>query len=282
MISNSGYEAAASAATPGTAANWTATTTGSLETTAEFAGDTALTLSGYETFDHGWGDDDPELLLSDLVDVLVEKHEIERFERLWPQTIHSDPAAQGFFFLTALESSVFDSAAQAFEDFENGWGSPIDLDIVLSTPELAHAGFDGDDQEDFEDSWGFAAFTLVSVASASFDAGGMSTSTGSPGAAEKFTFKARQQVQSDVGGGTLGAVSPPLLLIAGDAVTLVAESGALPVPLLADTTYIVDSVVSNAAALAPFTGATPLALTADGTGANYVIADPGRFWLDEL
>jgi hypothetical protein len=77
-------------------------------------------------------------------------------------------------------------------------------------------------------------------------------------------------------------MDPPLLLTVGDAVTLVAENGELPDPLGEGITYLVESIASDAITLVTQAGGTPVDLVADGSGAVYVLADPGRFWLDEF
>lgn len=271
MIANPGYETAAGAAQPGLAANWVTTTVNTVEQTAEFEGDSILSRSGYESFDHGWGPD-PERLDSSMVDAEVEKRAIERFERDWF-------VAQGFMFLSALESATFSAAS--FETFDTGWGT-IDQDMQLSTGELAHAAFGAQAIESFDADWGATGLTLGSVDTCMFDAGGLSTSSSSPSSAEQFTLKLRQRVRPNVGADTLTAVNPPLLLAVGDAVTLVAENGELPEPFAPDVTYVVHDFGSDSCKLAPFPEASVVDITSDGSGANYVVADPGRFWLDEL
>lgn len=276
-VSNSGYEVQEpSTAQPGLADDWTTTTAGSLEETAEFAGDTGFTLGGYETFEHGWGAADPQIVLSDLVVALIEGLPAEAFERDW----YVD---QGFMFLAALEAAAFDASTQTVEDFNDDWGT-IDTDFLLSGGEVTAAIFDVPPQplEDFENDWGDVATTMGSTEQALFDAGGLSVSAASPSPAELFVFRARQRVQSDIGPDTMGAVNPPLVVAVGDAVTFVAENGELPEPLREGTTYIVDTLAADVITLVPFAGGATVDITTLGAGANYVVADPGRFWLEEL
>lgn len=273
MINNAGYEVQDTVTQlPGYAEGWTTTIVATVEATAEFTGDAGLLLSAYESFDRGWGPL-PQVLLDELLDDLVEELLAEGFEHWFPDS--------GYVFLGALEAAAFDASSQTVEDFEGAWGA-IDADNVLSPSELSTAVFDGELVEDFEEQWGNEAFTLGSVEAAQFDAGGLSTSASSPTAFEQFTLRVRQRVRSSISEDKLTATAPPLLLANGDAVTLLAEDGELPVPLVAGTTYIAQNVGSNAFKVAPYDGAYTLDITSDGSGANYVLADPGRFWLDEL
>jgi hypothetical protein len=275
VIQNAGYEDSAAVDQPGAAAYWTAASVSTLEETAAFAGDDSLAFSGYETFEHGWGSLNPQALQIELVEVVdIESLLPERFELGWE-------IDQGFFFLTTLASFPFDTATQAFEDFEDGWGT-IDRDMTLSPSESVAAVFDSEDFEDFEEQWGATPFTMGSVTAAVFDIGGFSASSATPSNAEKFGLKARQRVQSIVGDNTMAAVTPPLSVVVGDAVTFIAEEGSLPVPLDESTTYIVQTVASDTCTLAPHPGATVVDITADGFGANYLLPDPGRFWSEEL
>jgi hypothetical protein len=277
VILNAGYEDSASVDQPGVAAVWTVSITALLEATAGFAGDMALADSGYETFEHGWGSLDPQALqvgMIDLVELEPLASDTERFERGYADD-------QGFFVLISLATYPFDASTQTSEDFEDGWGV-VDADKVLSPSELSAAVFDAETFEDFEEQWGTTLFTLSSVTTAVFDNGGLSASAASPSNAEKFLLKLRQRVKSNTAADTMYAVTPPLSVVVGDAVTFIAEEGALPVPLDEDVTYIVQTIVSDAATLAPHPGATIVNLTADGLGANYLLADPGRFWLEEL
>lgn len=265
MIANAGYETGAAAA-PGVASSWDSATTASLERTAEFAGDSALTIAGYETFEHGWGTVDPqEVKLSPA----TSSGTTENFEWGWF-------VDQGFMTLGGLEVAAFDTAPQAFEDFEQSWGT-IDVDMVLSDGDVAHAT-----TETFASGWGDTALTLGSVSTCSFNAGGLSTSSASPTNFETFILKLRQQVHSSITEDTLTAVTPPLDLVNGDAVTLETEAGTLPTPFTINTTYIVQERSGDSCKLAPFSAAWVIDITADGSGANYLVADPGRFWLDEL
>lgn len=265
MIANAGYETG-SDTEPGVALSWESDSFSAQEATAEFAGDSSVTFLGYETFEHGWGSLDPQEIESSPT---TDSAGTERFEREW----YID---QGFIFLTGLEVASFHVVPQSIEDFEASWGV-VDADIVLSESEVAHAT-----TESFATGWGTTAFTLGSVTTCVFNAGGLSVSASSPTNYETFVLKARQRVRSNTADNTLGAVTPPLLLVADDAVTLVAEDGALPTPLAEGVTYLVQNLVGDTCKLAPHPGATTVDLTADGTGANYVVADPGRFWLDEL
>lgn len=274
MIQNAGYEDSFAVDQQGVAAHWDDVTVSTLEATAEFAGDDSVAFSGYEQFEHGWGSLNPQTLLLDMVEADVDSLLPERFERGWE-------IDQGFFFLTVLASAPFDTGTQAFEDFEDGWGT-IDRDMTLSPSELTAAVFDSEAFEDFEEQWGATPFTMGSVTTAVFDNGGLSASSATPSSAEKFGLKARQRVQSVVGDNTMAALTPPLSVVVGDAVTFSVENGVLPTPLDEGTTYIVQTVASNACTLAPHPGATVVDITADGFGANYLLPDPGRFWSEEL
>lgn len=275
MIQNPGFEDSFSVDQQGVAAHWTAEIVSTLEETAEFTGDDAVAFSGYEQFEHGWGSVNPQALLVEMVEAVdIESLLPEGFELGWELD-------QGFFFLTGLASFPFDTATQAFEDFEDGWGA-IDRDMTLSPSELTAAVFDAEDFEDFEEQWGTTPFTMGSVTAAVFDIGGLSASAATPSSAEKFGLKARQRVQSFTVDNTMAAITPPLAVVVGDAVTFIAEEGSLPTPLDESTTYIVQTVVSDACTLAPHPGATIVDITTDGFGANYLLPDPGRFWSEEL
>jgi hypothetical protein len=278
MILNSGFETAEDSTHPGAAASWTSTASASLEQTAEFAGDSGLAVSGQETFEHGWGAIDPQTLLSELVNTEKTLLQAETFDRKW----YPD---QGFMFLAALEAATFDAASQAFEDFEDVWAT-VDADMELSSFETRAALF-GDiespeSQETFEVRWGGDASFAMTTVALLFDMQGLSANSPSPSSFEIFNLKVRQRVTSDIPESKLVAVTPPLLLAVGNAITLVAESGDLPEPLLEDTTYLVESIAANAITVAAQSGSSPITLSAEGTGANYVLADPGRFWLDEF
>jgi hypothetical protein len=279
VIGNPGYETAEpSTAQPGVAANWTSQSAASLEETAEFAGDSGYTLGGYELFAHGWGSVDPQILLSDLIDALVEKLPLESFERDWAQ-LHG-AQDQGFMFLTSLESNSFAPGTQTTESFETGWGSPLLLDgRMMST---ARATFSAGTLESFDTGWGSTEFAIISTESALFDASGLSVSFAFLTTFEGFNYRGQQRVLPDITANTLTAVSPPLAMVHGDAVTLLPVGGDLPAPLLVNTSYIVSVVTGNAFTLVPFVGAPTVDITSNGTGAVYVVADPGRFWLVEL
>jgi hypothetical protein len=271
VITNAGFETQEpSTVQPGIADDWTSTTVAALEATAEFAGDTGLTLAGYEMFENGWGTADPQTLVADMIATLVESRPNEPFEIEWTPD-------QGFLFLTALEVAVFDSTA--FENFEDAWGV-IDSDLVLSPAEVEVAVFEpGTFEETFEASWGSIATPAFS--SASFDTGGLSENSATPSSSEQFLFKAKQRFTPDTSTNKLNAVSL-LAAAVGNAFTLTAESGDLPAPLAEGKTYIVGTVVGNAITLVAFGGGTTIDITSEGSGANYLNADPGRFWLDEL
>ena len=109
------------------------------------------------------------------------------------------------------------------------------------------------------------------------------STSGSPSAFERFELRARRRVVAHPEDDTLRVhtLDPVLEMSVGDAVTFEVQNGELPEPLLDTETYLAVSPTSDRFSLqtAP---SVALDITSTGTGALFVVADPGRFWIDEL
>lgn len=268
MIENAGFEVAVDGQ-PGSPLKWAANFVAALEETAEFSGDSNLTLFGRETFDEGWSASGPQARITNIDLVPIEMRETERFEDY--------ETNQGFMFLTALEAAAFGSTTtETFETYDG----PIDVDARLADGEAERAVFDESLRETFA-GWGSTELELSGIGSAVFDISGLSLTT-EPRLTERFELKRRVRVQSSISDNRLLTEAPAELEV-GDAVSFVVDGdGALPEPLVAGRTYIVSTVSESWFTVAPQAGAAEVDLTADGFGAVYVLPDPGRFWFDEL
>lgn len=271
MIANPSYEIAIEGGPSGIADGWLGITIGSLEETAEFNGDLGLAFAGYETFEHGWGSSDPqELLFGDAAFHLDSR--LERFETRW-----SPLDDQQTMILTGLSAAVFSTPAQTFEPFEDGWKI---LDATLSFVLGPTAALP---VESFSD-WAPAASVLGPTAAAAFGTAGLGTSPASPSAVEHFELRARHLVTVDADENSVRAVFPAVFaFVTGDAVTFAVERGELPSPISETETYLVDlGVHVDKLTIRTAADADEVEITDYGSGVHYLIADPGRFWLDSL
>jgi hypothetical protein len=256
MIANPSFESGPFLA-DGSASSWTSTEAGAAEETAAFAGDSAYAAGAYETFDHGWGAIDPEVVINSLNGLTASAI---------ADTMDEWALNESVMVLAATEAAI--TGGQAFEAFETGWGATIDTDFRFVSSELAAGVVD-----DFS-SWGTTALTLGSTTTNLFSI---------DLTAEQFTTRVRQRVEVNVTANQLEA-DTAFVGSAGDTVTLKAEGGQLPDPLVESFTYVLQAVFDRVAKVARYADDPDslVTLTTQGVGAIYVSADPTRFWLEEL
>lgn len=270
MIDNPSFETMLDGGHPGRAESWTAATIGALEVTAEFTGDLGLAFSGHESFEHGWSALNPQTLLTGDDAFDIGSRLGDSFETRW-----SPLNDQQTTILTALSAAVFATPVQTVETFEDGW-KVFDATLLFALGPTAALAV-----ESFSD-WAPGASVLGATAAASFGAAGLGTSPASPSAVEQFELRVRQLVTIDADDDSVRSLVP-FQLVTGDAVSFAVERGELPSPISATETYLVDlGGHLNKLTIRTTADASEVEITDYGSGVHYVIADPGRFWIDAL
>jgi hypothetical protein len=260
VIQNAGFETAETALDAGVAKFWAATSLGTGEESAAFAGDTGAAPQAHETFDHGWGFFDPQRIRVSMA--------LTEIESLPAETMNAWVVNQLVMELTALEAATFDGHTLAIENFEL-WMTMIDTDFHFS---------DGELQSGIVES--FDWHTLTASMPATFGAlfSGFDSEERFPALPPQKVFghmSSNAFVRVD-GGNFVGT--------ANDIVTLETD-GELPPPYVAGASYYVQvvwlaTVQLGGAPVSPTS--TTLGMYDNGSGIHRIIGDPRRYWVTDL
>lgn len=254
MILNPGFETRSPAIVqPGIPSDWDVTTTGTAEDSAQFTGDTGYAYGGYETFEHGWTVIDPQVLIAALTNVI----------KAYPEEFSFWAINQGVMQLSALEAASFTGQTIAVESFD-AWDGP---DVEFGTSTAFVETFAG---------WGTADFALTTLEHAKFDTSSVDV--------EQFVLRAPQQVSADIASNKLTRFdNADFVASINDLITLATKAGAvLPAPLSSSNSYRVASVSAASITLKATSDGAAIDLTDAGVGTSYVLADPGKFWPEEM
>jgi hypothetical protein len=253
--------------TPGVAGNWTTNTLGQAEETASFAGDLLAPAGAYETFDHGWGVL-PQQLITSLSGLT---------EKLAAETMVEWTVNQGVLYLAATAGFAFDAATHSAEAFE-AWESYYSSEVFL--PGELESGV----TETFA-TWGNNSFSM-STEPIVFGLAGLDPR--GPGVPiELFDLRVRQRMHINLGNDEWVPDHPPFIGAPGEFVTVENEGGELPEPFVENFTYVLHTTTPVRLSRYPDenyeSGHAPIVnLETEGVGANFIVADPGRFWTEEL
>jgi hypothetical protein len=259
VIGNPGFETQLTALQPGIAASWAITTVGTAEQTADFAGDAGALATGYETFDHGWGDINPQALLTVLPVA----------ESYGPDSMSDWFLNQPLMFLAVTEAATFESHTTAFEIFST-WEA---VNFSFESSELQSVAADVFD-------WEAIVTTLSSVEAARF---GTSDGAREGATVEIFEFKARQAMRVDLdrqrlvrqdGWNFEGELNDRVQIETG---------GVLPEALTENVYYEVLGYGEDSVELSAVPGSNESIHYDDiGVGIQYIIADAGRYWPESI
>lgn len=256
MIDNFSFEQAnVIAHSGGLAIGWASSAASGAEQMATFAGDSGADESGYESFDSGWGDVDPQQLVDAFGIASLAAKLVDRMDS-WAVNSH-------IMQLGGSAAAVFDSITKPYEAFEEAWGAynwELDLD------EIQYAIFDGRtyDSNEWSD-WE----TSLSPTEAAIFAGETFETFVTLGPQAVRVSDDKTSLQRTNGFNFQGAV--------GDQVKVL-STGDVPQPLTAGNPYYVHSITGSAVRLTLVAGGGPVTFADVGNGQITVVQAGDKNW----
>lgn len=267
MIANASFELPAGALQQGAPSDWVVTTVGTGEDMAAFAGDSAAMPAGTESFEHGWGPQDPQSVLYGSA-MAVQSRDVETMTE-WVVLSGAIPLNQYVLFLAVTEAATFSSHTTSTELFTL-WVTGGDTDQVFVDSELEHANFEGSVSfESFD--WDSFASSLGSVEHNLFGASQL---------AETFGIRLKQDVIVDLDLNRLVRRDGHSFEGGAGEVFTITTTDTLPSPFRDTRTYYVVDSSGPYVGLSEASGGEYVTIADAGVGTHYLRGDPARFWVD--